>query len=111
MNTPPATVASIIQPLCRKKAARCVASLMGVISSFAANIRLSTPKRRFGSRKRPQKAQQQCTGAFERSQRNPFVGGMGLGNVARTEDDAGNPTLRQHRGIAIIIDTHESALS
>src|SRR5436190_5906605 len=90
MNTPPAILAIISQPLWRKKATRWAVWLMGWISALAASILTWTPCAGFSSRKRLQKAQQHGPGSVERCQRNPLVGCMGLGNVARTKHNAGD---------------------
>src|ERR1700722_2009937 len=83
INAPPAKVAMTIQPLCRKK-----------------------PDSRFtsiSSRQGGEKLKGAIRGRLEGFSLNPFVGRIGLSNIAGAEDDAGNARVRQNRRIAKIM--------
>src|SRR5437879_1414973 len=82
MKKPPATVAIIIQPLCRKKFNLCEASVIcGVSNVFSASMRRETLTENSPvSRKGSKKCEQHVLASFERGQGNPFVNRMGLGH-------------------------------
>src|SRR5579859_5405751 len=98
MKKPLTTVAIIIQPLCRKKFNLCEASVIrGVSAVFSASMKRETLTENSPvSRKGSKKLEQHVLAPFERGQGNPFINGMGLGNVARAKHDAGNAPAREH---------------
>ena len=51
-------------------------------------------------RQRLEELRQDARAAFEGRGGDPFVGGVGLGDVAGAEDDAGRAGLREHGGVA-----------
>src|SRR5437867_2962051 len=103
IKTPPAMFASMSQPLWRKNDARCAVGVKGRFSTFSASMGLGWRKGAWGSRKRLEEAQQQVFAALKGKEGNPLVAGVGLGNVARAEDDARDAALRQDGGITEIM--------
>src|SRR5439155_7101485 len=83
----------------------------GRFSTFSASMGLGWRKGAWGSRKRLEEAQQQVFAALKGKEGNPLVAGVGLGNVARAEDDARDAALRQDGGITEIMCASRSGLA
>ena len=111
VKAPPRMLATISQPLWRKKVARCSRSVAGLVAVSSADIGVG----HYGfSRVQGSDFRKRNSRSFPCSSdasRDPFVGGVRLGDVARPEHHAGNAALRQHRRVAEIIHPRRTRLA